>query len=81
MNLKKKNLLDLQHSLDQTKGALFLSVGIGGGIAVFFGGIQLEIAAINSFVIALLFSLPFIFQSIKHFDNCSAIQEKIKSSR
>lgn len=81
MNLKKKNLLDLQHSLAQTKGALFLSIGIGGGIAVFFGGEQIGISTINSFIIALLFSSPFVFRSTKLFNKCSIIQEKIKNSK
>jgi len=80
MKSKEKNILDLQHSLSQTKGALFLSIGIGGGIALFFGGKQMNITSINSFVIALLFSLPFIYQSIKHFTNCNKIQENIKNS-
>lgn len=77
MNSEKKNLLDLQHSLSQTKGALFLSIGIGSWIAIFFGGKQVGIATITSFIIAGLFSVPFIFRAIKHFTKCNKIQKKI----
>lgn len=80
MNSKEKNLLDLKHSLSQTKGALFLSIGIGSGIAIFFGGRQIGITTINSFVTSLLFSLGFVYTSIKHFIRCNDIQDKIERS-
>ncbi len=73
----EKNLLDLQHSLSQTKAALYLSLGIGGGIAIFFGGKQIGIGTLNSFITALFFSLPFIFYSMKNFDRCNRIQRRI----
>lgn len=80
MNSKEKNLLDLKHSLSLTKGALFLSIGIGSSIAIFFGAKQLELSFTNSFIVSTFFLLPFITQSIKHFIICNEIQDSIKSS-
>ena len=37
MNSTVKNLLDLKHSIYQTKGALFFGIGIGGWTAISFG--------------------------------------------
>ncbi|MAH47612.1 hypothetical protein CMI37_17465 [Candidatus Pacearchaeota archaeon] len=77
MDAIEKNILDLQHSLSQSKATLFFNLGIGSGIAIFFGSIQLEILPIKSFIIALLFSLLFINKSIKYFSRCSKIQNYI----
>jgi len=78
MKAIEKNLLDLQRSLSQTKGSLFFSVGIGSGVAIFFGGKQLGIPPLTSFIIAELFSFLFILRSIQHFTKCGLIQKQIE---
>ena len=77
MNSEEKNLLDLQHSLSLTKGALFLSIGIGGSISLFLG-LKDTISLKMSIAIISVFSTPFIYKYIAHFENCKEIQKKIK---
>lgn len=81
MNVKEKNLLDLKHSLSLTKGALFLSIGIGSGIAILLGTKQIGISMIYSLILSIFFASIFIYSSIIHFTKCSNIQNKIKNSK
>ena len=78
MDNLEKNLLDLRHSLYNTQGALYLSVGIAGGLALFFGSLQLELSPLTAFFISIFFSLPFISISIRKFIECKKIQDKIE---
>jgi len=78
MDSLKKNFLDLRHSFFQTKGALFFGLGIGGGIALFFGAKQMGVDIFVSFFLALFFSFLFIYMSIKKFNRCKDIQGVIR---
>lgn len=75
----EKNLLDLRHSLYQSKAVLFFAVGLGSEISIFFGSLQLEIDAITSSILALMFTILFLNQSFKNFNECYKIQEKIEN--
>lgn len=83
MDALAKNVFDLRHSLNLTKGSMFLSVGIGGAIAIFFG---LREVIINeqlfymSFLLSFIWLMIFGWVAILHFERCNKIQKIIEKS-
>ena len=78
MNSKEKNLLDLKHSLYQTKAALFFSMGLGSAIALFFGIRQLTDDIIFPILISAICLIIFVSIAIKNFAKCNKIQKRIE---
>lgn len=75
----EKNLMDLQHSLFSTKGAVLFTIGIGGAISI--------IALLKEFaeepfplLLGLIWFCIFGALSIIQFSECNKIQNKIKEN-
>ena len=80
MNYKEKNLLDLKHSLNSTKASIFFSIGVGGGIAIFFGIKQLVTDIMIPLLIADIWLIIFVLVAIIHFARCDNIQKELEKS-
>lgn len=73
----EKNLLDLRHSLAITRAASYLGLGVGSGLALYIGAIQIGIPQFASLVITTFFIGFFIRYAIRDFDLCKDIQKQI----
>jgi len=77
MDILEKNLLDLQHSLFSTKGAILFTIGIGGAISI--------ISLLNNFaedpfplLLGLIWFIIFGAISIIQFYKCNKIQNRVR---
>jgi len=84
MDFLHKNLLDLQHSLFSTKGAILFTLGIGGAISIISLLNQIDfqnsIPQLIPIVIGIIWFAIFGSLAIKQFSECNKIQKRIKNS-
>ena len=74
----EKNLLDLKHSVSLTKAGTFLALAFSSWIAIFFSVREFYSDTRIAIYFATIIASVFLYYSIKFFNNCEEIYEKVK---